>query len=409
MPNNLTHAHRRDFLRFLAASPILASYSAFSQEVEETLGERITDPSEIMNVFQMEAVAREKIPAAHYGYLVTGSDADETLRANRAGYDRFQIRPRKLVDVQNFDTRVNVLGAESSSPIFLCPVGSTGAFHAEADIGVAKAAAAKGTHMFLSTQASRPIEAVIEARDGPIWYQLYSTNRWEYTKALVKRAEVAGATAVALTVDTPAGRNHETSQVFAAQDTRDCNICHKGQSKPAFEGLDMRGVGLVDNSMTWEVISRLKDITDMKVLIKGIEVAEDAALAVEYGADGIVLSNHGGRATPTGRGTIECLPEVVAAVNGRIPIIMDGGIRRGTDVFKAMALGASAVGIGRPYCWGLGAFGQAGVERVIDLLNREFAIAMRGSGITRVADITPDYIVDAGYRVPLGTLGRDIY
>lgn len=402
-------AFRREFLRFLAASPLLATWSAYSQEVEQVLGRPIRNPRDVMNVFEMEALARQNIPPAHYGYLVTGSDADETLRANRAGFDRFQIRPRKLVDVSQYDRSVNVLGATGSSPIFLCPVGSIGAFHDDSDTGVARAALAKGTHMMVSTQSSTPIEEIVAAREAPVWAQLYSTDSWSVTTALVKRFEAAGASAIALTVDTPAGRNHESSTVFQAQDNRICEDCHYGQPKPAFDGLDMSGVGLVDASLTWDVVKRLKDLTSLPVIIKGIEVGEDAALAVEAGADGIILSNHGGRATPTGRGTIECLPEVAAAVNGRIPVVIDGGIRRGSDVFKALALGASAVGIGRPYCWGLGAFGQAGVERVIDILNREFDIAMRGSGITRVADITSDYIIDAGYRVPVGTLGRDIY
>ena len=146
----------------------------------------------------------------------------------------------------------------------------------------------------------------------------------------------------------------------------------------------------------------------MKVLIKGLEVDSDATLAVQHGADGIIVSNHGGRATDTGRGSIECLPEVIAAVNGQIPVIVDGGIRRGTDVFKALALGASAVGIGRPYVWGLGAFGQAGVERVLDMLNRELIITMTGSGTPAIADIGSSSVLDVGHRVPHGTLGREI-
>ncbi len=400
---------RREFLKFLAASPLLTSYEAFAQEVEETLGQRLTDPSEVINVFEMEAVAREKIPPAHYGYLSTGVDADTTLRANRAGFTRFQIKPRRLVDVSQPDLSVNVIGAEADSPIFICPVGSHAGFNAEAESGVARAAAAKNHHMTLSTQSSTPIERVIEERGGPIWFQLYPTNRWKYTVAMLQRAERAGATAVALTIDLPVGRNVETQAIFTREDTRTCSNCHQGQAKPIFDGLDMNGVGLNDPSLTWDVIGRIKEVTDMKVLIKGIEVGVDASLAVENGADGVWVSNHGGRATEVDRGAIECLPEIVTAVNGRVPIIIDSGFRRGTDIYKALAMGASAVGIGRPYIWGLGAFGQAGVERVLDLLNRELRITMQGSGTPTVASIGPDYVLDAGYRVPRGRLGRDLY
>lgn len=391
--------HRRQFLKFLAASPLLTNYSAFAQEVEETLGERLTDPSDVINVFEMEALARERMPPAHFGYLSTGVDSDDTIRANREGFSRFQIKPRRLVDVSEIDTSVDLLGTQAGSPIFLCPVGSQGAYHADAELGAARAAAAKGHHMILSTQASTPIEAVIEARDAPIWHQLYSTNRWEYTVRMLQRAEAAGCTAVCLTIDLPGGRNTETQAKLFREDSRNCADCHTGQAKPMFEGLNMRGVGLTDASMTWEVIGRMKEVTDMKVIIKGVEVGVDAALAVQNGADGIVVSNHGGRAVETGRGTIECLPEIVAAVNGRIPIFIDGGFRRGTDIFKALAMGATAVGIGRPYCFGLGAFGQAGVERVLDLLNRELLITMRGSGTTSVEAIGPDYVHDQGHRV----------
>ena len=400
--------HRREFLKFLAASPLLTEFSVFAQEVEETIGERLTDPSEVINVFEMEAIAREKIPPAHFGYLATGVDGDITLRANRAGFTRFQIKPRRLVDVSQTDTSVNILGTEAGSPIFLCPVGSHGAYHSEAELGTARAAGAKGHHMILSTQASTPIEQVVEARGAPIWFQLYPTDRWEYTVAMLQRAEAAGCTAVCLTIDLPGGRNTETQQIFTRQDTRTCAACHTGRAKPIFDGLNMQGVGLNNPAMTWDVIARMKEVTDMKIFIKGIEVAADSALALQYGADGIVVSNHGGRATETDKGTIECLPEIVSAVNGRIPIIIDSGFRRGTDVYKALAMGASAVGIGRPYCWGLGAFGQAGVERVLDLLNRELLITMVGSGTPTIDSIGPDYVHDVGHRVPLGRLGREL-
>ena len=401
--------HRREFLKFLAASPLLTSYSAFAQEVEESLGERLTDPSEVINIFEMEAVARTKVPPAHFGYLITGVDSDDTLRANREGFTRFQIRPRRLVDVSRNDMSVNVLGAEASSPFFLCPVSSQGAFHPDAELGSARAAAAKGHQVILSTQSSVAIEAVAEARDNPLWFQLYSTNRWENTEAMLRRAEAAGCTAVALTIDLPGGRNVETQNMLAREDDRQCALCHSPpRVKPMYDGLPLRDFRVTDPALTWDVIGRMKEVTNMKVIIKGVEVGTDAALAVQYGADGIIVSNHGGRATETGRGTIECLPEVVAAVNGRIPVIIDGGIRRGTDAFKALALGASAVGIGRPYVWGLGAFGQAGVERALDILNRELSIVMRGSGTPIIADIGATYIHDEGHRVQRGRLGRDI-
>lgn len=400
--------HRREFLKFLAASPLLTSYSAFAQEVEETLGQRLTDPSDVINVFEMEAVAATKIPPAHLGYLNTGVDSDNTLRANRDGFTRFQIQPRRLVDVSQTNTNVNILGSEARSPIFLCPVGSQGAYHADAELGTARAAAAKGHHMVLSTVASTPIEDVIAARGAPIWHQLYPTDRWEYTEAILRRAEAAGATAVCLTVDLPGGRNTETQSKLMREDTRNCTSCHTGQQKPMFDGLNMRGVGVNNPALQWDVIARMKEVTNMNVIIKGIEHPQDAALAVANGADAVWVSNHGGRAVETGRGTIECLPDVVNAVNRRVPIIVDGGFRRGTDIYKALALGADAVGIGRPYCWGLGAFGQAGVERVLDLLNRELLIAMRGSGTPTLDSIGPDYVHDVGHRVPRGLLGREM-
>ena len=216
----------------------------------------------------------------------------------------------------------------------------------------------------------------------------------DVTRRLVKRAEAAGCPVVAVTIDTPNGRNTVTATRLARTDTRQCSACHSDatgdrnnprrggnlSTKPMFAGIDMQGVGLTSPSLTWDFVKRLKDMTSMKVLLKGLESGEDAALAVQNGADGIIISNHGGRATETGRGTIECVAEVAAAVRRRVPILVDGGVRRGTDVFKALALGANAVGIGRPYIWGLAAHGQQGVERVIDILNNELRLAMIGCG-----------------------------
>src|SRR4030095_12960854 len=268
---------------------------------------------------------------------------------------------------------MELFGVRYNSPIVLCPVGSQKAFHPDGELGAARAAQAKGNLQILSTQTSYGVEEVIKARGGPIWYQLYTTDNFETTTKLVKRAETSGCTVTAVTVDLPAGRNTATMQRFQRADTRVCGTCHSdatgnlanprvgggvSASKPMFAGINTQGLGLTSPSLTWDFIKRLKDVTKMKVVIKGLETREDALLAIEHRADGSVISNHGGRATETGRGTIECVAEVAQAVRGRIPVVVDGGFRRGTDVYKALALGATAVGIGRPYIWGLSAFGQ---------------------------------------------------
>jgi 4-hydroxymandelate oxidase len=264
----------------------------------------------------------------------------------------------------------------------------------------------------MSTQSSFSIEDVTKARGGTTWYQLYTTNNFSATSTLVKRAQAAGCPAVAVTVDLPAGRNTVVATRLARTDPRDCGSCHTDATgdrmrpraagadmrKPMFAGLETRTLGLTSPSLTWDFIKQLKDVTTMKVLIKGLESGEDAALALDHGADGIIISNHGGRATETGRGTIESVAEVAQVVKGRVPILVDGGIRRGTDAFKALALGATAVGIGRPHIWGLATFGQQGVERVLDILNAELRLAMIGCGTTTLKAITPASVIDAGRR-----------
>ena len=299
---------------------------------------------------------------------------------------------------------VSLFGQTFASPVFLCPVGSQRAFHADGELAVARAAQTAKQLQILSTQSSTPIEDVSKTRGAGLWYQLYTTNSFENTTKMLKRAEAAGCPVVAVTVDLPGGRNTETDRQMARDDKRVCANCHGVQgpggngraagTKPMFQGLDMKGVTLTSGTLTWDFVKRVKDVTSMKVLVKGLESGEDAELAVKAGADGVLVSNHGGRATETGRATIECLPEVVQGAGGRIPVLVDGGVRRGTDVFKALALGATAVGIGRPYIWGLGAFGQAGVERTMQILNTELRLAMVGTGTTKIADISPKAIID---------------
>jgi len=239
-----------------------------------------------------------------------------------------------------------------------------------------------------------------EAVEEPIQDGQKAANRsaaywWQVTERLVKRAEAAGCPVMALTVDLPAGRNTETFERLKRLDTRPCAACHDPgpegifKRKPMFDGIDTKGLRIFHDTADWAFVERLRGITRMKLVLKGIGTREDAALALQHGVDGLIVSNHGGRAEESGRGTLECLPEVVEAVAGRIPVLLDGGIRGGTDIFKALALGASAVCIGRPYVWGVGAFGQAGVERVLEILQAELVLAMKQCGIRSLREFTP--------------------
>jgi len=403
-------AYRRLFLKFLATSPLLVtsvpawrSACAAASDAETGIPKRVSiaAPNEALNVFDFEAVARQKLPPAHFGYMATGVDDDATLRANREGFSKLQIRPRRLVDVSRVDTSTELFGVTWKTPIILAPVGSQKAFHPEGEIAVARAAGVRNHLQILSTAATASVEAVASARGGPIWYQLYPTDSWRVAQALMKRAETAGCPVLVLTVDLPAGRNTETQARFAKEDTRQCSSCHlPGWSgflrrKPMFDGLDVTGVSLLSPALTWEFVRRVKESTKMRLVVKGIETREDAALCVSHGVDGIVVSNHGGRAEESGRATIECLPEVVDAVQGKVPVLVDGGFRRGSDIFKALALGAKAICIGRPYTWGLAAFGQAGVEKVLDILTREFELMMKHVGATSLAKVNRSFIVDS--------------
>jgi len=426
---------RRKFLQMLSASPLLASPHFLSGSIASLLsanelsersfrgwlesfqqsGEVISAPDQALDVMDFEPAARKVLPPAHFGYLATGVDDDGTVRANREGYSRIQIKARRLVDVENIDMSVKLFGTKWNTPTALSPVSAQKAFHPEGEVGVARAARAKGNLMMLSTAATSSIEDVSAAAGAPAWQQLYPTNVWEVGRAIVKRAEAAGSPAIVLTVDLQEGSNRET--LFRAQvaDKRECSACHQSAytgyargrpragtggfaqyaaRKPMFDGLDLSKVTATHPlNMNWDFVKRLRDTVTVKLLIKGIVTREDAQLAVEHGVDGLMVSNHGGRAEETLRPTIECLPEVLDGVAGKVPVILDGGIRRGTDIFKALALGATAVGIGRPHSWGLAAFGQAGVEAVLDILRRELETIMRQAGTTSVDKITRNYIV----------------
>jgi isopentenyl diphosphate isomerase/L-lactate dehydrogenase-like FMN-dependent dehydrogenase len=389
-----TEFSRRRLLRLLAASP-LAAGAALAME-------QPASPDDVLDVFDLEALARTAVPVSHFGYLATGTDDERTLRANREAFGRYQLRMRRLVDVSRLDTKTTIFGTSWASPIVLAPVGSQRAFHADGELGTARAAREKRQLMIYSSVASVPVEQVNEARGEPVWYQLYPTNDWSVGRAVATRAQKAGCPVIVLTVDNT-GNNRLTEARAARDDKRPCQACHAIQGpryfvrRPMYAGLDLAGATrLSPHDWTWDYVKRLKDHVGVPLVLKGIVTREDAEKAVEHGADGLVVSNHGGRAEDSGRGAIESVAEVVSAAAGRVPVIADSGFRRGTDVFKALALGATAVAIGRPYIWGLAAFGAAGVSRVIDLLTRELELVMRQAGTPRIADIGTGSLIDRG-------------
>lgn len=388
----------------------IKAFEAAQRVVQDTVrsATMIKTPKDALSVFDFEGVARQKIPIAHWGYLATGTDGDETIQANRDGFTKWSLRPRRLIDVSQIDASVSLYGTTYPTPIVINPVGSQKAFHQEGEIAVARAAKARDHLQVLSTVATSSIEDVIAARGGPVWFQLYHQSDWAITKQMVQRVERAGAPAIALTVDLLGGSNRETMVRYARTDSRECTRCHLGgpplpgvsgrvddrdnRRKPNLVGYQTLTPIPEIGTPTWDLIDRIKDATSMKVLIKGIVTREDAELAIEHGVDGLFVSNHGGRAENSIRATITSLPEVVEGTRGRIPVVCDGGFRRGTDILKGIALGATAVGIGRPYIWGLGAFGQEGVETVLALLRKEFELAMRQVGATSLRGITRAHV-----------------
>lgn len=412
---------RRGFLRYLASSPLLAGAGLypgpfgtsvagrFDDEIAAEMAQFVSEqgrvvysPDQAVNVFDFEATARQDVPPAHFAYMATGVDGEVTLRANREAFQRIKLRARRLVDVTEIDLSTEIFGRRWESPIVIQPCGSQKAFHPEGELAVARAAKARGHLQTLSTVTTSAVEDVNEARGEPVWYQLYPTNEWQVTEALLRRAEAAGCPVVVLTVDHPVGGNRETNARGRQEDPRECSLCHlpaaegfsgSSRRKPMFDGLDLTEVtGASNPSATWDFVDRIKDTTGMRLVIKGIVTREDAELCIEHGADGIEVSNHGGRNEPSGRSTIESLPEVVDAVAGRVPVIVDGGFRRGTDMLKALALGADAVGIGRPYLWGLGAFGEAGVDRVLQMLHGELRRSMQLIGATSLRTLNRAFL-----------------
>jgi len=302
------------------------------------------------------------------------------------------------------DMRVELFGTGYNSPIFLCPTSGHKAFSPEGELGVARAAKARGTLQFLSTMTSTAVEDVNKALGRPVWQQFYAPNSWDACEKILQRVEAAGCSVIALTVDNTTGRNSETFLRTRPKDLSQYTTCHESaagptpRERPMYDGINMTGLSGTDPAMDWALVDRLRKFWKGKFIIKGIDKREDARLCIEHGVDAILVSNHGGRAKETLPATIEALPEVVTEVGNRVPVFVDGGIRRGTDVFKALTLGAKAVGIGRPYLWGLGAFGQAGVDRVLEILQGELKLAMSNCGTQNVSEINRAYVATPDWK-----------
>ncbi|HEV2132102.1 MAG TPA: alpha-hydroxy acid oxidase [Longimicrobiaceae bacterium] len=343
----------------------------------------LADP---LNLSEYEEAARASLPRMVYDYYAGGAEDEITLRANRAAYGSIFLRPRVLVDVSRVDTGLELLGERLSFPVLLAPTAFQKLAHPEGESAAARAARSAGTLLIASTLSTTTIEEIARAAPGPLWFQLYVYRDRGLSRELVARAREAGCGALVLTVTFPAPGNRE-------RDIRNAFRLPPGLEMANFQGTrqahfpDTRGSGLYalvaqqfDPSLTWEAVEWLRSTSGLPVLVKGIATPEDALLAAEHGAAGVIISNHGGRQLDTAEPTILALPRVMDAVGDRLPVLVDGGIRRGTDVLKALALGARAVLIGRPYLWGLAVDGQAGAERVLGLLRRELELAMALAG-----------------------------
>lgn len=350
-----------------------------------------------VNVYELESLARARLTETAYAYLVGGSGDEHTLRWNVDAWARIRLAPHVLVDVGTIDTRLHLLGHDLAAPIVLAPTAAHHLFHPNGEIETVRGAAAAETLYIQSTLATVGVSEVGAAATGPWWFQLYVQRDRGFTRELLARAEDAGASAVVLTVDLP---------VLGARDTdrRNSFGLPEGLEYANFVGLDVVADELpperrvynphLDPTVTWADVDWLRSVARVPVVVKGVLRPDDAVRAVDHGVDAIVVSNHGARNLDTVPATADALPRVAEAVDGRVPVLVDGGIRRGTDVAKALMLGATAVLVGRPYVWGLTVHGAAGVKLVVDLLRTELEMSMALLGATTLADLTDDLLWD---------------
>ena len=348
-------------------------------------------PAGAVSLSDFEALARERVPRMAFEYISGGAADEITLRWNRESFDRIRLRPKILVDVSNLDTRLTLFGEELPFPILLAPTAYHRLVHPEGEVATVKGAALAGATLIAGMLATTTIEEMAKAATRPLWFQTYILKDRGFTRDLVQRAENARCKAICVTVDSPVvgARNRDQRANFALPPEMErANL--KGLMRPGGNLRPPEGdiyTPILDASLTWKEIDWLRSFARVPVLLKGVLNPDDADQAVKAGASGIIVSNHGARNLDTVPATIDILSEVTDRVAGRIPVLMDSGVRRGTDVLKALALGATAVLIGRPYLYGLGVAGPEGVRRVVNILQTEFRIAMALAGRSSLRSI----------------------
>ncbi len=352
-----------------------------------------------LNLFELEKLAKEELPQSTYDYYASGAGDEFTLRENRAAFERIKIHPRVLVDVSWRDLATTLFGQPIALPVLLAPTAFHKLAHPEGELATVRAAGKAGTIMVLSSLSTTLVEDVMKAASGPVWFQLYINKDREFTRDLVARVEAAGCQALMVTVDAPEWGRRERdvrNKFHLPSGLAAVNLLPSNERGEAMgqsgAGMSQAFAWMLDAAVTWKEVEWLRSLTNLPVILKGIGRADDARLAMENGASGIVVSNHGGRQLDTAPATIEVLPRCAEAVDGRIPILLDGGVRRGLDVLKAIASGATAVQVGRPVLWGLAAGGQEGVETALSLLRQELDLAMALAGCPSLKTVTRDLL-----------------
>ncbi|MFN5422702.1 MAG: alpha-hydroxy acid oxidase [bacterium] len=393
---------RSDFLHktFLTAGGLTAGSVFAKKQIDPTMLASIQDqPIDSLNIFELEQVAKERLPQIAYDYYRSGAWDEVTLKGNREAYEKFKIHYRVLVDVQKRDLSTTIFGQKVDFPILIAPTAFHKLAHPDGELATARASVNSNTIMTLSSLSNTTIEEVSAATNRRFWFQLYINKDREFTRNLVARAESAGAKALVVTVDTPVWGRRERdirngfhlppglSAINLVPSDKDAVA--KGQSGA---GLGQSFGWMLDPTLQWKDMEWLASITKLPILIKGVCRPDDATKAKSHGVKGIIVSNHGGRQMDSAPATIEVLSSIVDAVGNDLPILLDGGIRRGTDAMKALAMGAKAVLVGRPILWGLAAGGQQGVEKALSILKEELDHAMALSGCRNLKELTKELL-----------------